>query len=158
VAGASTEHRDEIWDVGEAHVPEGLDIAYMYASTFRVSFADMGEWNRLWSEVVAPILEQAMNEGLLGGWVRLEHNTGGPHNSKVLYMFDSWDDIDDLFGKLLGTMAEARRDVEAGRTSRNAISPRRRRPSAPGRRSWERRVSDSTMLSCRGQRIASVSL
>jgi hypothetical protein len=79
-------------------VPEGLDIAYMYASTFRVSFADMGEWNRLWSEVVAPILEQAMNEGLLGGWVRLEHNTGGPHNSKVLYMFDSWDDIDDLFG------------------------------------------------------------
>jgi hypothetical protein len=104
------EHRDEIWDVAEVHVPEGLDIAYMYASTFRVSFADMSEWNRMWSDVVAPILEQAMSEGLLGGWVRLEHNTGGPHNSKVLYMFDSWDAIDDLFGKLLGTLAEEHPD------------------------------------------------
>ncbi len=107
------EHRDEIWDVDEAHVPADAEINYMYASTFRVSFADMDEWNRLWTDVAFPILEQAMSDGILSGWVKLNHNTGGPHNSKVLYMFDSWDDIDDLFDRLVGTMSEEHPDVWA---------------------------------------------
>lgn len=100
-------HRDEIWDVAEVHVPQGLNTAYLYAATFRVNFADMAEWNRAWTEVAAPILEEAMEEGILGGWVRLGHNTGGPHNSKVLYLFEAWDHIDDLFDKLLSELAEA---------------------------------------------------
>jgi hypothetical protein len=100
------EHVDAIWDIGGAHVPEGADTRYMYASTFRLSFADMEQWDALWSDVVTPILEQAMSDGLLTGWVKLEHNTGGPHNSKVLYFFDDWDPIDDLFTRMLDTMAE----------------------------------------------------
>ncbi|UCC83802.1 MAG: hypothetical protein JSW46_02390, partial [Gemmatimonadota bacterium] len=48
--------------------------------------------------------------GILGGWVRLGHHTGGPHNFKVLYMFDSWDDMDDLFQRALETMAEQHPD------------------------------------------------
>ncbi len=104
------EHRDEIWNIGEVHVPPELETTHLYASTFRVSFADMAEWTRMWTDVVAPILQEAMAEGLLGGWVKLNHNTGGPHNSKVLYFFESWDDIDDLLEKLLGTMAEEHPD------------------------------------------------
>lgn len=100
------EHRDEIWDIEQVHVPAGAQTSYMYASTFRVNFAEMENWDRLWNEVAAPILEGAMNDGILSGWVKLSHNTGGPHNSKVLYFFDSWDDIDDLFGRLISTLAE----------------------------------------------------
>ena len=104
------EHRDAIWDIGEVHTRPERETAYLYASTFRLSFADMEEWNGIWTDVVAPVLEAAMAEEILGGWVKLNHNTGGPHNSKVLYFFESWDDIDDLFGKLLGTMADEHPD------------------------------------------------
>ncbi len=99
-------HRDEIWDISELNFREGAETAHVYASSFLVSFADMAEWNRMWNEVAEPIMNEAMAEGTLGGWVRLSHNTGGPHNFKVLYFFDSWDDMDDLFAKLIGTMSE----------------------------------------------------
>ncbi len=70
----------------------------------------MEEWNRQWTELAAPFLEKAMKEGSLGGWVKLGHNTGGPHNSKVLYFFEEWDHIDDLFGKFLSALAEQHPD------------------------------------------------
>ena len=99
-------HYDEIWNIGEAHVPTGVQATHLYESTFRFNFGDEDEWNRMWTEVAGPILEEAMVEGLLGGWVKLDHNTGGPHNSKIVYLFEDWDDIDDLFELLLGQMAE----------------------------------------------------
>lgn len=100
-------HRDEIWDIGEAHIPQSMNApAYIYSATWRYNFADAAEWNRTWSETIAPILDGAMAEGLLGGWVKLNHNTGGPHNSKVLYFFEEFDDIDDLFAKVYGDMPE----------------------------------------------------
>lgn len=106
-------HRDEIWDIGEVHLPEEgeMEATHFYASTFQVNFADMEEWNRLWTEVATPILDKATSDGLLGGWVKLNHNTGGPHNSKVLYFFDSWDEIDDFFGRLQETLAEEHPDA-----------------------------------------------
>lgn len=100
-------HRDEIWDIGEVHMPEGgVNASHIYSSTFRFNFGDSEEWHRLWSETAAPILAEAMEEGLLGGWVKLNHNTGGPHNSKILYFFEEWDDIDDLFDTFLSDMAQ----------------------------------------------------
>lgn len=104
------EHRDEIWDIGAVNVPANMQASHIYASTFRVNFADMTEWNRMWTEVATPILEQAMSDGILSGWVKLNHNTGGPHNSKILYFFDSWDDIDDMFARLGQTMQEEHPD------------------------------------------------
>jgi hypothetical protein len=81
-------HRDEIWDFGTVNVPEGLETAYMYAATYQYNFADSAEWYRIWGEVVTPLVEQAMAAGHLGGWVTLDHNTGGRHNYKVLFLFD----------------------------------------------------------------------
>jgi hypothetical protein len=105
------EDRDEIWDIATEHWAEPeRETTYMYTSTFRVNFADMEEWNRIWSDVAGPLLQAAIDEGILNGWVKLGHNTGGPHNSKVLFFFDSWDDIDDFWGMFLGTMAEAHAD------------------------------------------------
>ncbi|HSR41635.1 MAG TPA: hypothetical protein VLL48_05680, partial [Longimicrobiales bacterium] len=101
------EHYDEIWDIAEVHQPENPAAeAYLYESTFRHNFADQEAWAEIWNGVAAPILQEAMDEGLLTSWVRLAHNTGGPHNSKVLYFFEEWDDIDDMFARFLGDMAE----------------------------------------------------
>lgn len=110
VARMIVQHRDAIWGVDQVNLNAGAQTNYVYVSTFRVNFSKMEDWDRLWDDVAAPILEAAMNEGILSGWVKLNHNTGGPHNSKILYMFDSWDDIDNLFGKMLGTMAEQHPD------------------------------------------------
>jgi len=65
----------------------------------------MEEWNRLWTEVTIPILDELMDDGLLAGWVHLGHNNGGPHNSQFLYLYEDWDDIDDAFYRLRETLA-----------------------------------------------------
>ncbi len=99
-------HRDEIWDFGHVDVPEGLETAYMYASTYQYNFADADEWYRIWGDVATPLIEQAMADGHIGGWVTLDHNTGASHNYKVLFFFEDWDDIDDFTGTVLGAMEE----------------------------------------------------
>ena len=101
------EHRDEIWDIGEVNTLPDFETTHLYAAMFRVNFADIEEWDQEWSDLSATILQDAMSEGLLGGWVRLDHNTGGPYNSKHLYLFDDWDRIDDvIFERLLGSLME----------------------------------------------------
>ena len=99
-------HRDEIWNVNAVNAPADTEIGYLYASTYQVNFPDLEEWNRLWTDVAIPILDEAMDDGLLGGWVLLGHNTGGPHNSKMMYLFENWDGIDDVFESLQETLAE----------------------------------------------------
>ena len=97
-------HYDEIWDVTQVNVPEGLNAQYLYDSRFQISFAEMAQWNSIWTDVVVPILNQAMEDGLLGGWVIKGHNTGGRYNWKVLYLFEEWDDMDDLFERVLSQL------------------------------------------------------
>lgn len=108
-----TSHRDEIWDIQAVSFGEDEDYTHMYASKFQVNFADMAEWNGIWEETMAPILSEGMSEGILTGWVKLGHSTGGSYNSKVLFFHDGWDTIDDLLGKLLGTVAEQHPEVWA---------------------------------------------
>jgi len=95
-------HRDEIWDIDEVHFGEGSmpEVSHMYAASYLVNFQDMGEWNDILGEALAPVLAEAMEEGILVGWVKLNHNTGGPHNAKILYFVDDWDQLDDLFSKV----------------------------------------------------------
>ncbi len=110
-------HHDEIWDIDEVHVPDPAPaFQYIYDSQFQISFADIEEWNRAWNETAAPILNGAMEDGILGGWVREGHNTGGRYNWKVLYLFEEWDHIDDLFERLVSQlMADAELWQKLGR-------------------------------------------
>jgi hypothetical protein len=96
-------HYDEVWDLTEVHFPEDASPQYMYDSSYQISFSDMEEWNANWAALVAPVLNQAMEDGALAGWAIEGHNTGGRHNWKVLYFFDEWDQIDDLFALLEAT-------------------------------------------------------
>lgn len=81
-------HHDEIWSFGGSLFADPqADIGYMYAATFKVNFGDMEEWDRLWQEKAFPIMQRSIDAGQLVGTVKLNHHTGGPHNSKVLYMF-----------------------------------------------------------------------
>ena len=94
-------HTDEIWDITSSNVPTGQQFTYMYDSKFQVAFSEMEAWNAAWTADMVPMLDQAIADGILGGWVIENHNTGGPDNWKILYLFESWDTIDDLFGRIL---------------------------------------------------------
>ena len=96
-------HEDEIWNITSQHFSDPApEDAYLYEALFQVGYDDLDEWNRYWSESVTPILDQAMEDGLLGAWVILGHNTGGRYNWRILYFFEEWDDMDDLFELVLG--------------------------------------------------------
>jgi hypothetical protein len=99
-------HMDEIWTFGEIHVPAGLEAQYFYISSYQVPFSDMAEWNGLWTAAAGPIMDAAMEEGILGGWVIFNHDTGGHHNFKVGYLFEDWDHMDDFFEKIQSELAE----------------------------------------------------
>ena len=63
---------------------------------------------------MAGFIKEAAEEDVRVGWVRLDHNTGGPHNSKHLFLFENWDDIDDfIFGRVLAKLEEEKPDVWA---------------------------------------------
>lgn len=99
-------HYDEIWDIADVSIGGGARTNHMYASTFKVSFADGQEWNRTWRELVLPILGEAMDAGILNGVVLLSHNTGPAHNHKVLYLFEEWDHMDDMWNSFFEKMGE----------------------------------------------------
>lgn len=50
-------------------------------------------------------------EGLVGGWVRLTHHTGGNRDFKLLYMFEDRDHMDDFFRVVQTPMAEEHPDA-----------------------------------------------
>jgi hypothetical protein len=100
-------HEDEIWTLGPVRLAENSGTnSHMYASTFQVNFADEAEWDGIWSETVLPILGEAMEAGILGGVVLLGHHSGGAHNKKVLYLFEEWDHMDDMWSHFFARMEE----------------------------------------------------
>ena len=88
-------HVDEIWEIQEINVPDGAPAQYFYDAHFQLSFADMEEWNRLWDATVKPVLEQAVADGTIAGWVEEGHNTGGRFNWKIITLYNEWDNIDE---------------------------------------------------------------
>jgi hypothetical protein len=99
-------HYDEIWDITKMNVPAGIQARYMYDSRFQLSFADMGAWDSMWSETVMPVLDQSIADGILAGYVVEGHNTGGRYNWKILYLFEEWDHMDDMFARAMGAMSD----------------------------------------------------
>lgn len=89
-------HEDEIWNIEEVVMAEeGAPFRYMYDTQFVVSFANLEAWNAMYAEVITPALQEALEQGILAGWVIESHNTGGRFNWKNLLLFNDWDDIDD---------------------------------------------------------------
>jgi hypothetical protein len=92
-------HADEIWELQEVNTGDGGPARWFYDAHFQINFADLEEWNRLWDEAIGPVLEQAMADGLVAGWVEEGHNTGGRFNWKLITFYDEWDHIDDVIAR-----------------------------------------------------------
>lgn len=91
-------HHDEIWRTFVQDPPATpTEGGFLYTSTFQVGLADMSAWEASLREESRPILRELRDEGLVAGWVFFTHDTGPRHNSKVLFFFDDWDQIDDFW-------------------------------------------------------------
>lgn len=110
------EHTDEIWMIGDSHIPEGgSDSPVMYESSFFIDWAKQGQWGADFQKSGKPALEDAMQNGPLVAWAALHHDTGGPWNVKYVYWLESWDQIDDLLAMLGEARREAGIDMESAR-------------------------------------------
>ena len=84
----------------------------MYQAAFQIGSTDLDEWNEAFENTTRPVLDELMAEGMLGGYVVFNHNTGGPRNWKLLYLFEEWDKMDDLFQQMFSRI-----------TARNPAAP-----------------------------------
>ncbi len=113
------EHTDEIWMLGDSHIPEGgSDSPVMYESSFHIDWSKQGEWGADFMKNGKPALERAMDGGPLVAWASLHHDTGGPWNVKYVYWVESWDQIDDLLMMLGEARQQSGMDVESLRAVR----------------------------------------
>lgn len=93
-------HTDEIWVVATPPVAGGGGGAFIYESAWHIAYDQLEAYDANFEEYAAPVLEQAVEDGLITGWAKLAHDTGGPWNVELLYWMDSWDNADDLIARL----------------------------------------------------------
>lgn len=111
------EMTDGIWYIGDSNIPDDRPEApYVYESAFQIEPAGQEQWKTDFASYSRPGLEQAMQEGLITAWARLDHSIGGPWNSKTVLWMTSWDAIDDVL-ELLGRTAEELGASRAGSTA-----------------------------------------
>ena len=90
-------HADEVWTIGQLNVPEDTgNVQYVYEAQFQVNRADLPRWSQIWEDDMYPVLERAIADDLLEGYVVLDHNTGGRFNWKILWLHETWDSMDDF--------------------------------------------------------------
>lgn len=67
----------------------------------RLTFDQLEECNANFDGYSRPALQRAMDEGLISGWAKLDHDTGGPWNVKLSYWPTDWDTIHELIAMLV---------------------------------------------------------
>ncbi|HCK89891.1 MAG TPA: hypothetical protein DHW54_01820 [Gemmatimonadetes bacterium] len=96
-------HADEVWTIGHRNVPENTgNVQYVYEAQFQVNRAELPRWSQIWEDDMYPVLERAIADDLLEGYVVLEHNTGGRFNWKILWLSETWDSMDDFEAAFFG--------------------------------------------------------
>tara|TARA_Y100001001_G_scaffold56034_1_gene52909 strand:- start:664 stop:1224 length:561 start_codon:yes stop_codon:yes gene_type:complete len=96
-------HTDEVWTIGHRNVPEDTGtVQYVYEAQFQVNRAELPRWSQIWEDDMYPVLERAIADDLLAGYVVLDHNTGGRFNWKILWLSETWDSIDDFEAAFFG--------------------------------------------------------
>lgn len=90
-------HADEVWTIGQRNVPTNTtNVQYVYEAQFQVNRAELPRWSQIWEDDMYPVLERAIADDLIEGYVVLNHNTGGRFNWKILWLHETWDSMDDF--------------------------------------------------------------
>ena len=96
-------HAAEVWTIGHRNVPVNSgNFQYVYEAQFQVNRAELPRWSQIWEDDMYPVLERAIADDLLEGYVVLEHNTGGRFNWKILWLSETWDSMDDFEAAFFG--------------------------------------------------------
>lgn len=102
-------HTDQIWVI--ANPPQGSNGPVVYEAAWNIEFDQLEAWEENFERVHRPVLEQAVEDGLITSWARLAHDTGGPWNMKYHYWMDDWDQADDLIERMIAAQEAANPEI-----------------------------------------------
>lgn len=94
-------HDDEVWNIDEMVFTPGSEWQYMYDNQVQLAYSDLMSYTERFKEAAGELLEQALADGLIAGWVIETHNTGGRFNWKILFLFPEWGDIHEFQTRML---------------------------------------------------------
>lgn len=96
-------HADEIWNLDAVNLsPNAGGWRFMYENLAEIAYADFFTYPGIFQDAVGPMMDQAMEDGVLAGWIMQSHNTGaGPYNWKVMFLFEEWGDIEEFQARFL---------------------------------------------------------
>lgn len=76
-----------------------------YLAFYKVSYADLPEWTRLYQEVTTPALQEMVDEGHISAFHAWEHLHGGEYNFRIAIRADEWDAYGPLWEMLMTRIA-----------------------------------------------------
>lgn len=98
------------WAPAQETAQAGREVRFIRESLYRVGFADLEEWNRIYREQLVPVLEGLEEEGRIEGWSAASHHSGGPYNWRFTLRFYDWPSVqagvDSLVARLGRTAPE----------------------------------------------------
>ena len=80
---------------------------YVRESYWKVSYADLEDWNSTYTEYVVPVLTGMQEAGQITGFTAGQHNTGGEYNFRFVMIVPDWGSIDSALETLNSGMAAA---------------------------------------------------
>ncbi len=89
-------HTDSIWNQGDGNWNNKQKASLAYESLFEVPFSDLDLWLVTVERTTKPVLDKAIDDGILSGYNVITHHTGSTFNSGIIYYFSNWDDIDEV--------------------------------------------------------------
>jgi len=89
-------HTDSIWNQGDGNWNKEQNATLAYESLFEVPFSDLDLWLVTVERTTKPVLDQAIEDGILSGYNVITHHTGSTFNCGIIYYFTNWDHIDEV--------------------------------------------------------------
>jgi len=78
--------------------------AFLYEAYYKVGYADLPEWNRMYFEYSVPIFEALRDRGVIEGWGHWVHQTGGDYNIRMAIRTYDWNSLDVFWDEYLRRM------------------------------------------------------
>lgn len=92
---------------------EDRTLTHIYEAYYKVNYAELPEWDRLFNTYSVPILTEMQSEGVIQGFSHWQHNVGSEYNVRFTMRFYDWADINAAWGDYLGRLNEAMPDADA---------------------------------------------
>ena len=87
-------------------------LSHIYEAYYKVNYAELAEWDRLFNTYSVPILDDLQAQGRIEGYSHWQHNVGSEYNVRFTMRFYDWASINAVWGDYLSALFEAMPDAD----------------------------------------------